>query len=69
MVKGDDRATNSAYLLGQYLGPLKVGPYYGRHVKAERVSAPKRLILSLYKVGKRRIKYKLNELAVEVRLR
>lgn len=66
MVKGDDHAINSAYLLGQCLGPLKVGPYYVRHVKAEQVSAPKRLTLSLDKVGERRIKYKLNEL---VRLR
>lgn len=55
-LKGDDRSINSPYLLGQCLGPRKVGPYYVRHVKAEQVSAPKRLTLSLYKVGDRRIK-------------
>lgn len=44
MVKGDKRAINSAYLLGECLGPLKVGPYYVRHVKAEQASAPERLI-------------------------
>lgn len=69
MVKGDDHAINSVYLLGQCLRPFKVGPYYVRHVKAEEVSAPERLKLSLYKVGERRTKYKPNELTVEVRLR
>lgn len=44
MVKGDKRAINSAYLLGQCLGPPKVGPYYVRHIKAEQASAPERLI-------------------------
>lgn len=62
MVKGDDHTINSSYLLGQCLGPLKVGPYYVRHVKAGQVSAPKRLTLFLYMVRERRIKYKINEL-------
>lgn len=68
MVKGDDHAINSAYLVGQCLGPLKVGPYYARHVKTEQVSAPKRLTLSPYKVRERRMKEKLSELAVEVKI-
>jgi len=69
MVKGSHRTIYSAYLLGQCLGPLEVGLYYVRHVKAEQVSAPKRLTCSLSEVEEERIRYKPNELAVEVRLR
>lgn len=46
-----------------------MGAYYVRHAKAEVVSAPKRLILALYKVGDRGVKYKPDKLAVEVKLR
>lgn len=54
MLKGYKRAINSAYLLGQCLGPLKVGPYYVRHIKAEQASAPERLLQGYLLVQGRR---------------
>lgn len=69
MAKRDDHAINSVYLLGQCLGPLKVGPYYVRLVKAEQV-LPQKDLCSPYTTYERGgLKYKLDEVAVKVRLR